>query len=87
MRGKLGESVTSIQKLNRPLEQVTTPSLEALQNYSEGISVMGQGHFLAAVPLFERAIAIDPNFALAYYLLGIAYEQAGGNPTCGDSYG
>jgi DNA-binding winged helix-turn-helix (wHTH) protein/tetratricopeptide (TPR) repeat protein len=77
MRGKLGESVTSIQKLNRPLEQVTTASLEALQDYTEGVSVMGQGHFLAAVPFFERAIAIDPKFAMAYYLLGIAVEQAG----------
>lgn len=77
MRGKLGESLSSISKLNRPLEQVTTASLEALQNYSEGLSVMSQGHFLAAVPLFERAIAIDPKFAMAYYLLGIAVEQAG----------
>ena len=77
MRRKLGESLNSIQKLNRPLEQVTTPSLEALQAYTAGLSIMGQGHFLAAVPLFERATAIDPNFALAYYLEGIAYEQAG----------
>jgi eukaryotic-like serine/threonine-protein kinase len=77
MRSKLGESLSSIQQLNRPLEQATTPSLEALQNYTAGLAVMGQGHFLAAVPLFERAIAIDPNFAMAYYLLGIAYEQTG----------
>ena len=77
MRGKLGESHNSIQKLNRPLEQATTPSLEALQNYTAGHSEMGQGHFLAAVPLFERAIAIDPNFAMAYYFLGIAFDNAG----------
>ena len=77
MRGKLGESHNSIQKLNRPLEQATTPSLEALQNYTAGFSEMSQGHFLAAVPLFERAIAIDPNFAMAYYFLGVAFDQAG----------
>ena len=77
MRSKLGESLSSIKKLNRPLEQVTTTSLEALRNYTEGLSVMSQGHFLAAIPLFERAIAIDPKFAMAYYLLGIALEQAG----------
>jgi DNA-binding winged helix-turn-helix (wHTH) protein/tetratricopeptide (TPR) repeat protein len=77
MRRKLGESLISIQKLNQPLEQVTTSSLEALQAYTAGLSIMGQGRFLAAVPLFERATAIDPNFALAYYLLGVAYEQAG----------
>jgi eukaryotic-like serine/threonine-protein kinase len=77
MRGKLGESLSSIEKLNRPLEQVTTASLEALQNYTEGLAVMGPGHFLAAVPLLERAIAIDPKFAMAYHLLGIVFEQAG----------
>jgi len=77
MRSKLGESLNSIQRLNRPLEQATTPSLEALQNYTAAMTVMGQGHFLAAIPPFQRAIAIDPNFTMAYYLLGIAYEQTG----------
>jgi tetratricopeptide (TPR) repeat protein/predicted Ser/Thr protein kinase len=77
MRAKLGESLNSIQKLNRPLEQATTPSLEALQNYTTGYSEMGQGQFLAAVPSFERAIALDPNFAMAYFMLGIAFNNAG----------
>jgi eukaryotic-like serine/threonine-protein kinase len=77
MRAKLGESLNSIQKLNRPLEQATTPSLEALQNYTAGSSEMGQGRFLAAVPLFERAIALDPSFAMAYYFLGAAFYNAG----------
>src|SRR5438552_4909042 len=77
MRGKLGEPHNSIQKLNRPLEQATTPSLEALQNYSAGHSEMDQGHFLASIPLFERATAIDPNFAMAYHFLSIAFENAG----------
>jgi eukaryotic-like serine/threonine-protein kinase len=77
IRGKLGEPHNSIQKLNRPLEQATTPSLEALQNYSEAYSQMSQGHFLETVPLFERAIAIDPNFAMAYFFLGVLFEQAG----------
>src|SRR5260370_18560682 len=52
MRSKLGESLNSIQKLNQPLEQSTTPSLDALQNYTAGLAVMGQGQFLASVPLF-----------------------------------
>jgi eukaryotic-like serine/threonine-protein kinase len=77
MRGKLGESHNSIQKLNLPLQQATTPSLEALQNYNAGYAEMAQGHFLAAVPLFGRAIEIDPNFALAYHYLGDAYYNAG----------
>jgi tetratricopeptide (TPR) repeat protein/predicted Ser/Thr protein kinase len=77
MRAKLGESLNSIQKLNRPLEQATTPSLEALQSYTAGSSEMGQGQFLAAVPFFERATALDPNFAMAYEFLGIAFNNAG----------
>jgi hypothetical protein len=77
MRGKLGEAHSSIQKLSRPLEQATTPSLEALQSYTEGYSEMLQGRFLAAVALFERAIAIDPDFALAYQFLGVAFDNAG----------
>jgi tetratricopeptide (TPR) repeat protein len=77
MRAKLGESLNSIQKLNRPLEQATTPSLEALRNYTAGYAEMGQGQFLAAVPLFERAIALDPNFAMAYFMLGAAFQNAG----------
>jgi predicted Ser/Thr protein kinase len=77
MRAKLGESRSSIQKSNRPLEQATTGSLEALQSYSAGYDELRQGRFLAAVPLFKRAIALDPNFATAYYYLSIAYNNAG----------
>lgn len=77
MRAKLGESRSSIQKLNRPLDEATTPSLEAFQNYTAGTSELNQGRSLSAVPLFERATAIDPNFAAAYYRLGVAYEVAG----------
>ena len=77
MRAKLGESRSSIQKLNRPLEQATTGSLEALQSYTAGYDELGQGRFLAAVPLFKRAIALDPNFAMAYQRLATAFGNAG----------
>jgi eukaryotic-like serine/threonine-protein kinase len=77
MRLRLGESHNSIQKLNRPLEQATTASLEALQNYTMALSERSQRRYLAAVPLFERAIAIDPNFAMAHYYLGVQYEVTG----------
>jgi tetratricopeptide (TPR) repeat protein len=77
MRGKLGEPHNSIQKLNRPLEQATTPSLEAFQNYNKGYDEWTQGHFLAALPLFERAVALDPNFAMAYYGIAAASGEAG----------
>ena len=76
-RSHVGESLSTIREHDTPLQQATTFSLDALQNYTAGLSIMEQGHFRAAIPLFERAIAIDPNFAMAYYLRGIAYEQAG----------
>src|ERR1017187_828916 len=77
MRAKLGESRSSIQKLNRPLDQATTGSLEALQNYTVGFDELGHGRFLAARPLLERAVALDPNFAMAYQALATAYLNAG----------
>jgi len=78
LRRKLGESHDSIQKFSVPVEdQVTTPSLEALQSFSEAMSVMEQGHFLESVPFLERSVDLDPNFAAAYEYLAIAYYQAG----------
>ena len=77
MRHRLGESIKSIQELNQPLEQATTSSLEALQDYTEGLDAMKQGQFRAALPLYQRAIAIDPRFTMAYYVIGVVYEQAG----------
>lgn len=77
MREKLGESHGSIQKLNRPLEEATTSSLEALQNYTDGLARLDVGQGLAAIPFYERATQIDPNFGDAYYRLAVAYEQAG----------
>jgi eukaryotic-like serine/threonine-protein kinase len=77
MRGKLGESLASIQKLNGPLEQFTTSSLEALQTYAMGYIPLSQGQFLTAIPFFQRATELDPNFAMAYSLISIGYSNAG----------
>ena len=77
MRAKLGESLASIQKLNRPLDQFTTASLEALQTYAMGYASLSQGQFLAAIPFFQRATELDPNFPMAYSALSIAYNNAG----------
>jgi len=78
LRSKLGESHDSIQRFSRPAEdQVTTPSLEALQSFTEAMSVMDQGHFLDSVPLLERSVTLDPNFAAGYEYLAVAYYQAG----------
>jgi DNA-binding winged helix-turn-helix (wHTH) protein len=74
LRRKLGESLGTVKKFNAPVEQVTTPSLEALQAYSLGRTTMiDREDHLAAVPLFQRAIDLDPNFAMAYASLGMAY--------------
>jgi eukaryotic-like serine/threonine-protein kinase len=78
LREKLGESLKTVQKLDTPIEQATTPSLEALQAYSLGRkSLQGKADYTAAIPLFERSIQLDPNFAMAYAILGTAYHNLG----------
>jgi serine/threonine protein kinase len=72
LREKLGESLISVKRYNKPLEQVTTSSLDALQAYSIGRSMQtlkGDGE---SVPYHKRAIELDPNFARAYASLGMA---------------
>jgi len=64
MRGKLGESRTTLVKYNTPLEQASTPSLEALQAYTQGRQAMHKNDYAAALPLFERAIRLDPQNSL-----------------------
>ncbi|HVM74277.1 MAG TPA: protein kinase [Candidatus Saccharimonadales bacterium] len=71
LREKLGESLKTVKKLDTPIDQATTPSLEALQSYSMGRKMMQvKGDYAAAVPLFKHAIEADPNFAMAYAMLG-----------------
>jgi DNA-binding winged helix-turn-helix (wHTH) protein/tetratricopeptide (TPR) repeat protein len=78
MRTKLGESLSSVQKYDAPPEAVTTPSLEALQAYSLAYRTMiRRNDYPAAIPLFERAIVLDPNFAMAYARLGINFFNQG----------
>lgn len=76
MRAKLGESLSTLQKFDTPIEEATTPSLEALQAYSIGREMMVQKDDAAScVPFFQRAIRIDPAFAVAYAALGNAYSN------------
>ncbi len=78
LREQLGESLKTIQKLDTPIEQATTPSLEALQAYSLGRrNMLGKADYTAAIPLFERSIQLDPNFAMAYATLGTTYHNLG----------
>jgi eukaryotic-like serine/threonine-protein kinase len=74
LRGKLGESLSMIEKFDTPLAQATTSSLEALQAFSLARrSTWEKGDDAAAVLLFQRAIQFDPNFATAYAALGASY--------------
>src|SRR5262249_52828732 len=78
IRTKLGESLSSVQKLDTPTEQATTSSLEALQAYSLGVKAwLGEGGSTVAIPSFQRAIRIDPSFAAAYNGLGVNYFGIG----------
>jgi eukaryotic-like serine/threonine-protein kinase len=77
MRAKLGESLGTVEKLDTPIEQATTPSIEALQAYSLAREALGGADFTASIPLFQRAIALDPNFAMAYASLGTVYHNLG----------
>ena len=73
LRENLGESLSSIQKFDTPLAQATTPSLEALKSYSLGLKAFAENGDTAAIPFFQRAVDLDPNFALAYAGLAVAY--------------
>jgi eukaryotic-like serine/threonine-protein kinase len=74
LRGKLGESLASVQKFEAPPENVTTPSLEALQAYSLGYHTFDVTNDIgAAIPLFQRASSLDPNFATAYLGSALSY--------------
>jgi serine/threonine protein kinase/tetratricopeptide (TPR) repeat protein len=78
LRGKLGESLSTVEKLDTPIEQATTPSLEALQAYTLGWKdMLEKGDSIAAVPLFQQAIRLDPNFAMAHMTLGEMYANLG----------
>jgi eukaryotic-like serine/threonine-protein kinase len=72
LRTKLGESLGTVEKFNTPIEQVTTPSLEALQAYGLGRAMINKEDYDGAVPFFQRAIKLDPNFAMAYASLGLS---------------
>jgi eukaryotic-like serine/threonine-protein kinase len=74
LRQKLGESLSSIQKFDAPLE-LTTSSLEALKAYSLGYEQASRGWFLEAIPFQKRAVELDPNFAYAYGALAVQHNN------------
>jgi serine/threonine protein kinase/tetratricopeptide (TPR) repeat protein len=74
MRSKLGESLSTVQKFDTPLEQATTPSLEALKAFSSGSRATSPP---LAISFYKRAVELDPNFAVAYAWLGIWHTSIG----------
>jgi eukaryotic-like serine/threonine-protein kinase len=79
LREKLGESVNSIAKFNVPIFEATTPSLEALKSVGLGKKTEGEKGSAEAIPFFQRAIELDPNFATAYAFLAGSYSNLGEN--------
>lgn len=73
VRQALGESLYQIHQANKPLPQVTTASLTALQQYAEGSTLWHQGKYREAVVMYQAAVSSDPNFAVAHAALGGAY--------------
>ena len=77
IRGKLGESLSTIEKFNVPIEAATTSSLAALKAYSMGVQTnYGRGD-AESISFFKQAVALDPNFAVAYTKLGVVYNNLG----------
>jgi eukaryotic-like serine/threonine-protein kinase len=73
LRNQLGESLSTIHRYDAPLEQVTTASLDALQAYSAARKTDARH----SIPLYKRAIELDPQFAMAYSGLGVAHSNLG----------
>jgi serine/threonine protein kinase/tetratricopeptide (TPR) repeat protein len=77
LRTELGESLATVQKFDVPLQQATTSSLEALKAYSLGGKAFTEKGYAAALPYHQRAIELDPNFAVGYDKLGKDYFSLG----------
>src|SRR6185503_20037288 len=84
-RTRLGESRATLEKHSTPLADATTSSLEALKAYSTGMKVNLSSGGAAAIPLFRRAVAIDPDFALAHAHLGLKYSEVGASTLSAES--
>lgn len=79
LRARLGESLPSLQKYNAPLEQATTPSLDALSAYGTALSTWDTKGDRACLPFLQRALDLDPNFAMAYGAMATIYFNLGEN--------
>jgi eukaryotic-like serine/threonine-protein kinase len=86
LRGELGESLATVQRFDVPLAEATTPSLEALKAYSFGRKANNEKGAAAALRYDQRAIELDPNFAMAYRAVGIDHFNLGEVGQASDFY-
>src|SRR5262245_36182255 len=77
LRGRLGESLASVEKFDTAIDEATTPSLEALRSFSQGSEARTRGHEVESIPFVDPAVELDPNFALAYARRGTIYGNLG----------
>ena len=75
LRGELGESLATVQKFDVPLAEATTSSLEALKAYSLSQKALNEKSSAASLPYAQRAIELDPNFAMGYLAVGLDYSS------------
>jgi DNA-binding winged helix-turn-helix (wHTH) protein/tetratricopeptide (TPR) repeat protein len=75
LRRRLGESLSSVEKYATPLEEATTPSLEALKAYSLGVKTEYAKGITPSLPFYKRAAELDPNFAMAYSWMSSVYRD------------
>jgi serine/threonine protein kinase/tetratricopeptide (TPR) repeat protein len=75
LREKLGESLGMIKAFDAPIENVTTPSLDALRQYSLGMQQHSKLDYEGAIPFYQAAIKIDPNFAIAHARLATCFNN------------
>jgi tetratricopeptide (TPR) repeat protein len=77
LRGKLGESLASVQKFDTPVTEATTSSLEALKAYAAADQMRNSGSEAESLPLFQHAVELDPNFAMAHARISAIYTNLG----------
>jgi tetratricopeptide (TPR) repeat protein len=77
LRSELGESLAMVRKFDLPLEQETTSSLEALKAFSLAVKASNEKGSTASLPYDQRAIELDPNFAMGYRAVGVDYSNLG----------
>ncbi len=77
LRSELGESLATVKKFDVPLTESTTASLEALKAHALGRKAAHEKGSAAALPYHQRAIELDPNFAIGYHSVGLDYSNMG----------